>query len=232
MVDSAFVTNPGLFKDKLPYDTRRDFIPVSLLSRTQLVLSVSPSSPFKTAQELIAFAKANPGKLTFASAGIGTGIHLAAEQFRQVTGIEIVIVPYRGGAPALADFLSGKVDFTFGAVPSIREHMLAGRARGLGMTRGRAPQLPDIPSMEELGYASVDSASEMGLIVPAATPAPIVERLQQVAANTVKNPAFSQSLLERGFQPIGSTTEEFRSHVDREIEKWIRIIAAGNIKPE
>src|SRR6476659_4241266 len=204
MVDSAFVTNPGLFKDKLPYDTRRDFIPVSLLSRTQLVLSVSPSSPFKTAQELIAFAKANPGKLTFASAGIGTGIHLAAEQFRQVTGIEIVIIPYRGGAPALADFLSGKVDFTFGAAPR----------------------------MEELGYASVDSASEMGLIVPAATPAPIVERLQQVAANAVKNPAFSQSLLELGFQPTGSMTEEFRSHVDREIEKWIRIIAAGNIKPE
>jgi tripartite-type tricarboxylate transporter receptor subunit TctC len=232
MVDSAFVTNPGLFKDKLPYDTRRDFIPVSLLSRTQLVLCVNPSSSFLTAQDLIAFAKANPGKLTFASAGIGTGIHLAAEQFRQVAGIEIVIIPYRGGAPALADFLSGKVDFTFGAVPTIREHILGGKARGLGVTRGRAPQLPDIPSMEELGYASVDSASEMGLIVPAATPAPIVERLQQVAANTVKSPAFSRSLLERGFQPIGSTTEEFRSHVDHEIEKWIRIIAAGNIKPE
>ena len=164
MVDSAFVTNPGLFKDKLPYDTRRDFIPVSLLSRTQLVLCVNPSSSFQTAQELIAFAKANPGKLTFASAGIGTGIHLAAEQFRQVAGIEIVIIPYRGGAPALADFLSGKVDFTFGAVPTIREHILGGKARGLGVTRGRAPQLPDIPSMEELGYASVDSASEMGLI--------------------------------------------------------------------
>ena len=120
MVDSAFVTNPGLFKDKLPYDTRKDFVPVSLLSRTQLVLCVHPSSPFKTAQEFVAHAKANPGKLTFASAGIGTGIHLAGEQFRQVTGIAIVIVPYRGGAPALADFLSGKVDFTFGAVPTIR----------------------------------------------------------------------------------------------------------------
>jgi tripartite-type tricarboxylate transporter receptor subunit TctC len=93
MVDSAFVTNPGLFRDKLPYDTRRDFIPVSLLSRTQLVLCVNPSSSFLTAQDLIAFAKANPGKLTFASAGIGTGIHLAAEQFRQVAGIEIVIIP-------------------------------------------------------------------------------------------------------------------------------------------
>jgi tripartite-type tricarboxylate transporter receptor subunit TctC len=232
MVDSAFVTNPGLFKDKLPYDTRKDFIPVSLLSRTQLVLCVHPSSPFKTAQELVAFAKANPGKLTLASAGIGTGIHLASEQFRQVTGIEFVTVPYRGGAPALADFLSGKVDFTFGAVPSIREHILAGKARGLGMTRGRAPQLPDIPSMEELGYGSVDSASEMGLVVPAATPAAIVEKLQQISVNAVKNDAFRQNLLEWGFQPIGSTTEEFRAHVDREIEKWIRVIAAGNIKPE
>jgi tripartite-type tricarboxylate transporter receptor subunit TctC len=232
MVDSAFVTNPGLFKDKLPYDTRNDFVPVSLLSRTQLVLCVNSSSSFMTAQDLIAFAKANPGKLTFASAGIGTGIHLAAEQFRQVTGIEIVIIPYRGGAPALADFLSGKVDFTFGAVPTIREHILAGKARGRGVTRGRAPQLPDIPSMEELGYASVDSASEMGLIVPVPTPAPIVQKLQQTAANAVKDPAFSRSLLERGFQPIGSTTEEFRLHVDREIDKWIRIIAAGNVKPE
>jgi tripartite-type tricarboxylate transporter receptor subunit TctC len=124
------------------------------------------------------------------------------------------------------------VDFTFGAVPTIREHILGGKARGLGVTRGRAPQLPDIPSMEELGYGSVDSASEMGLIVPAATPSPIVEKLQKAAANAVKDPAFSQSLLERGFQPIGSTTDEFRAHVDREIEKWIRIIAAGNIKPE
>ncbi|MCC6778716.1 MAG: tripartite tricarboxylate transporter substrate binding protein [Hyphomicrobiales bacterium] len=232
MVDSAFVTNPGLFKDKLPYDTRKDFVPISLLSRTQLVLSVHPSSPLKTAQELVAFAKANPGKLTFASAGIGTGIHLAAEQFRQVAGIDIVIVPYRGGAPALADFIAGKVDFTFGAVPSIREHMLAGRARGLGVTRGRSPQLPDIPSMEEVGYPAVDSASEMGLVAPAGTPPAVIERLRRVAVGAVTDATFGHNLQERGFQPIGTSTEEFRAHVDREIDKWIRIIAAGNIKPE
>ena len=232
MVDSAFVTNPGLLKDKLPYDTRKDFVPVSLLSRTQLVLAVPAASPFKTAKELVDFGKANPGKLTFASAGIGTGIHLAGEQFRQVAGIEIVIVPYRGGAPALADFISGKVDFTFGAVPTIRPYILGGQARGLGVTRGRSEQLPGIPSMEEVGYASVDSASEMGLIVPAATPPAIVEKLQQISANAVKDPAFSAALLERGFQPIGSTTTEFRAHVDREIEKWIQIIATGNIKPD
>ena len=227
MVDSAFVTNPGLLGDKLPYDTRKDFIPVSLLSRTQLVLCVHPSSPFSTAHELIAHAKANPGKLTFASAGIGTGIHLAGEQLRQATGIDIVVVPYRGGAPALADFLSGKVDFTFGAVPTIREHILAGQTRGLGVTRARAPQLPEIPSIEEIELGGVDSASEMGLIVPAATPVPIVELLQHVSANAVKRAAFRQRLLELGFQPIGSTTDEFRAHVEREIEKWKRIIAAG-----
>jgi len=232
MVDSAFVTNPGLLGDKLPYDTRKDFIPVSLLSRTQLVLCVHPSSPFQTAAQLVAHAKANPGKLTFASAGIGTGIHLAGEQFRQVTGIEIVEVPYRGGAPALADFLSGKTDFTFGAVPTIKPHIEGGKARGLGVTRGRAPQLPGIPSMEEIGFGSVDSASEMGIIVPASTPAPIVQKLQQITAAAVKDPAFSALLLERGFQPIGTTTDEFRAHVDREIEKWIKIIAAGNVKPE
>jgi tripartite-type tricarboxylate transporter receptor subunit TctC len=204
MMDSAFVTNPGLFKDKLPYDTRKDFIPVSLLSRTQLVLCVHPSSPFKSAQELVAHAKANPGKLTLASAGIGTGIHLASEQLRQATGIEFVTVPYRGGGPA----------------------------RGLAVTRGRAPQLPDIPSMEEVGLGSIDSASEMGLIVPAATPEAIVEKLRQSAVTAVKNETFARNLLERGFQPIGSSTEEFRAHNDREIEKWIRVIAAGNIKPE
>ncbi|MSP47064.1 MAG: hypothetical protein EXQ83_14750 [Xanthobacteraceae bacterium] len=101
------------------------------MSRTQLVLCVHPDSPFKTAQELVAHAKANLGKLTFASAGIGTGIYLASEKFRQVTGIEIVVVPSRGGAPALADFLSGKVDFTFGAVPTIKPHMRAARRADL-----------------------------------------------------------------------------------------------------
>ncbi len=202
------------------------------MSRTQLVLCVHPDSPFKTAQELVAHAKANLGKLTFASAGIGTGIYLASEQFRQVTGIEIVVAPSRGGAPALADFLSGKVDFTFGAVPTIKPHIEGGKARGLGVTHGHAPQLPGTPSMEEIGYGSVDSASEKGLIVPAATPPAIVERLQKCFAEAVKAPAFRATLLECGFQPIGTTTEEYRVHVNREIEKWIKIIAAGNVKPE
>ncbi len=232
MVDSAFVTNPGLLGDKLPYDTRKDFIPVSLLSRTQLVLCVHPSSPIKTAQEFVAYAKANPGKLTFASAGIGTGIHLAGEQLRQAAGIEFVVVPYRGGAPALADFLAAKTDVTFGAVPTIKPHIEGGKARGLAVTRGRAPQLPGIPGMDEVGFPSIDSASEMGLVVPRGTPQEIVTKLQRITASAVKDPAFGKDLLERGFNPIGTTTDEWRSHVDREIAKWIKIIAAGNAKPQ
>ncbi len=232
MMDSAFFTNPGLLKDNLTYDTRRDFITISLLARTQLVLCVHPSSPFKTAKELVDHAKANPGKLTFASAGIGTGIHLAGEQFRQVTGIEFVVVPYRGGAPALQDFLAGKTDFTFGAVPTIKPHIEGGKALGLGVTRGRAPQLPGIPSMEEIGYGSVDSASEMGLIAPRSTPDEVIAKLQRIAASAVKSPEFAKRLLDLGFNPIGTTSDEYRSHVDREIDKWIKIIAAGDVKPE
>jgi tripartite-type tricarboxylate transporter receptor subunit TctC len=230
MMDSAFFTNPGLLRDKLPYDTRKDFIPVSLLSRTQLVLCVHPSSPFKTAKELVDHAKANPGKLTFGSAGIGTGIHLAGEQLRQAAGIDFVVVPYKGGAPALQDFLAGKTDFTFGAVPTIKPHIDGGKARGLAVTRGRAPQLPGIPSMEEAGYGSIDSASEMGLIVPKSTPAEVVGKLQSITAKAVKDPEFGKRLIDRGFIPIGTTSDEYRSHVDREIEKWIKIIDAGAAK--
>ena len=118
MVDSAFTINPSLFKD-LPYDTRTAFVPISLLTRTQLVLCVTSSSPFKTTQELVAYAKSNPGKLTFASAGNGSPPHLGGEQFRQAAGIEMVTVPYRGGAPALTGLLSGAVDFTVSTVPTI-----------------------------------------------------------------------------------------------------------------
>lgn len=232
MVDSAFVTNPGLLKGKLPYDTQRDFIPVSLLARTQLVLCVLSSSPFKSAADLIAFAKAHPGKLNFASAGIGTGIHLAGEQLRQAAGIDVAMVHYRGGGPAIADFLAGHVDFTFGTVPAISQHILTGKARGMGVTRGRAPQLPDIPAMEEIGLGGVDSASEMGLVVPASTPRPIVDRLYQLTTSAVKGAAFAASLQEQGFQTIGSSADEFRLHIDREIAKWMRIIAAGDIKPQ
>lgn len=231
-VDSAFVTNPSLFKDSIPYDTRKDFTPVSLLTRTQLVLSVLSTSRFNTAQELVAYGKANPGKLTFASAGNGSPPHLAGEQFRQATGIEMVTVPYRGGAPAMTGFLAGDVDFTFAVVTTIGPQIASGKARGLGVTRGRAPQLPDIPSMEEVGYPSVTSTSDMGMVVKTGTPADVVTRLEALCLKAIKDETFRALLIQRGFQPLGMTGTEYAAYIDREIDAWAKVIAAGNIKPD
>ncbi len=232
VVDSAFVTNPGLFRDKLPYDTRKDFAPISLLARNQLLLVVPAGSPHKTGPELIAIARANPGKLTFASAGIGTAIHLVSEQLRQTGKIDFLTVPYRGGAPALTDLIAGQLDFAFSAFSSIRPHVLGGKVRALGIVGPRVPQAPDLPSLDEFGLAGVDAATEIGMIAPAATPHEIIAKLNQLAVAAVKGGAMRERLIEQGSSPLGTTPDEFRAHIDREIEKWSGVIAAANIKPE
>jgi tripartite-type tricarboxylate transporter receptor subunit TctC len=231
VIDSAFVINPGLFAGKLPYDTRRDFAPVSLLATTPLVLVVHPSVAASTAQELVALAKARPGEITFASAGLGTAIHLAGEQFRQVAGIDINHIPYRGGGPSVLDLIAGKVNFTFSTIPSISEHIHAGRVRALGLTGGRSPHLPDVPGMAEAGLAGVDSAPLFGMIAPASVPAGIVERLSAVAGGAMRGGALHDRLLEIGYLPVGSTPAAFRARIDDEIAKWTRIIQTASIKP-
>jgi tripartite-type tricarboxylate transporter receptor subunit TctC len=231
MVDSAFVTNPGMFKDKLPYDTRKDFAPVSLLVRNQLLLVVPTESQFKTAAELVAFGKANPDRLTFASAGIGTAIHLAGEQLRQIGQMPFIMVPYRGGAPALADLISGKIDFAFSAYPSIRTHLLGGKVRALAVAGPRIPQAPELASLAEFGLGGVDAATEIGMVAPAATPPEVIVKLNQLSSAAVKG-GMRERLIEIGSSPIGSTPAEFRAHIDREIVKWEKLIAVANLKPE
>jgi tripartite-type tricarboxylate transporter receptor subunit TctC len=230
VIDSAFVINPGLFAGKLPYDTKKDFAPVSLLATTPLVLVVHPSVAANTAQELVALAKAKPGEITFASAGLGTAIHLAGEQFRQVAGVDINHIPYRGGGPSVIDLLAGKVNFTFSTIPSIHEHVRAGKVRALAVTGQRAAQLPDVPTMAEAGLAGVDSSPLFGIVAPAAVPAAIVARLSETAAGAVKG-ALNARLTEIGYVPVGSSPAQFRTRIDSEIDKWTRIIQAGNIKP-
>jgi len=230
VIDSAFVINPGLFA-KLPYDTRRDFAPVSLLATTPLVLVVHPSVPAATAQELVALAKAKPGEITFASAGLGTAIHLAGEQFRQVAGVEINHIPYRGGGPSVIDLIGGKVNFTFSTIPSIHEHVRGGRVRALGVTGQRSSHLPDVPSLAEAGLAAVDASPLFGMVAPAAVPEAIVARLNEAAASAVKAGALHQRLIEIGYVPAGTNPAEFRARIDEEVDKWTRIIQTANIKP-
>lgn len=231
IIDSAFVINPGLFAGKLPYDTKKDFAPVSLLAMSPLVLVVHPDVPAKTTQELVALAKSKPGEVTFASAGLGTAIHLAGEQFRQEARIEINHIPYRGGGPSVIDLLAGKVNFTFSTIPAILEHVRGGRVRALGITGSRHTHLPDVPTMAEAGLAGVDSAPLFGMVAPAVVPGAIVARLHGAVAGAVKSDALNARLIEIGYLPVGSSPAEFRTRIDAEIDKWTRIIQTANIKP-
>lgn len=232
VVDTAFTINPGLFGARLPYDTRKDFTPVSLLARTSLVLVVPASLPVANAGELIARAKAKPGSMTMATAGLGTAVHLGCEQFRQEAGIDVIAVPYRGGGPSIIDLLAGKVDFTFSTIPAVLEHIRAGKLKALGVTTGRVEQLPDVPAMAEAGLPAVDAAPDFGLVGPANLPPEIVARLAGVVRTTVRSDDMRRRMKEIGFDAVGSTPQEFSAHIETAIEKWRRIIVAGNIKPE
>jgi len=231
MIDSAFTINPGLFAGKLPYDTIKDFAPVSLIATAPLVLVVHPSVAATSAQELIALAKAKPGAISYALPGLGTPVHLAGEQLRQAAGIDVVSVPYRGAGPSIADFIAGQVQMTFATVPSILDHVRAGRARALAMVGERSPLLPDIPAMAEAGLPGVDAALMFGLVAPAATPAAVLKTLTDAAAACVRTDPLRSRLIELGYLPIGSTADEFRLRLAADIAKWARIVEAGNIRP-
>jgi len=232
VVDSAFTINPSLFGNKLPYDTKKNFTPVSLLARTSLLLVVSESLPVSNVKELIALAKSKPGTLSMATAGLGTAVHLGCEQFRQETGIDVVPVPYRGGGPSIIDLLGGKVDFTFSTIPTVLEHVRNGKLRALGGTTGRIAQLPDVPSIAEAGLPMVDAAPDFGIVAPANLPEAILAQLGTVAQAALKSDDLRRRFEEIGYEPIGSTPQQYMAHIDTSIEKWRHVVTAGNIKPE
>jgi tripartite-type tricarboxylate transporter receptor subunit TctC len=232
VVDSAFTINPSLFGNKLPYDTKKNFTPISLLARTSLLLVVSESLPVSNVKELIALAKSKPGTLSMATAGLGTAVHLGCEQFRQETGIDVVPVPYRGGGPSIIDLLGGKVDFTFSTIPTVLAHVRDGKLRALGSTTGRIAHLPDVPSMAEAGLPMVDAAPDFGIVAPANLPEAIVAQLGTAAQAVLKSDDLRRRFDEIGYEPIGSTPQQYVAHIDSSIEKWRHVVTAGNIKPE
>ena len=232
MIDSAFVINPGLFRAKLPYNTKSDFAPISLLAASPLVLVVHPSVAANSLQEFVALAKAQPGKINFASAGLGTAIHLAGEQLRQAAEIDILHVPYRGGAPAITDLIGGQVQMTFATVAAIGQQVRQGVVRALAVTGdGRIAQLPDVPTMAEAGLPAVDATPIFGLVGPAALPPVIIDKLAEVAGKAFKGEALRLRMTELGFISVGSSPSEFAARIDDEITKWARIVENGNIQP-
>jgi len=231
LTTSADAWNASLY-DKLNFNIIRDFAPVATISRGPGLLVVHPSLPVKSVPELIAYAKSNPGKVTVASAGIGSAPHMYWELFRSVTGVEMVHVPYRGGGPAVVDLLGGQVQVYFGTFASTLEHAKAGRLRALAVTSAkRAAVLPDVPALTEYlpGY---EASIYVGIAAPHDTPSQIVEQLNKTINLAFADAAITRRIADLGDTPLSLSSAEFAKLVVAEAEKWRKVIVAGNIRAE
>ncbi len=231
-VTLPFVINPSLF-EKLPYDVERDFAPVSLVAAGSYVLVVHPSVPAKTVAQLVTAAKARPGKLTYSSGGNGTNLHIAAELFRIQTGIRILHVPYKGGGPALAAVVGGETDLSFPPLGPALPQINAGRLRALAITSARrSPVLPALPTVAEAGYPDYVFTSWVGILAPAATPAPVMATLNALIVKAANAPAVVDKLAADGTTVIAGSPQEFQTHIKAEISRWAKVVKQSGIKSE
>jgi tripartite-type tricarboxylate transporter receptor subunit TctC len=231
LTTSADAWNASLY-DNLNFNVIRDFTPVATISRGPGVLVVNPLLAAKSVPELIAYAKNNPGKVTVASAGIGSAPHMYWELFRSVTGVDMVHVPYRGGGPAVTDLLGGQVLVYFGTFASTIENVRADKLRALAVTsRARAAVLPDVPAMAEFvpGY---EASIYVGIAAPRGTPDEIIERLNRTINLAFADARMTRRIVELGDAPLSLSTSDFAKLVVAETEKWRKVIAAGNIRAE
>ncbi|MGH8664162.1 MAG: tripartite tricarboxylate transporter substrate binding protein [Burkholderiales bacterium] len=230
MVDTAFMTNPSLYS-KLPYDSQRDFTPVSLLATAPVIMIVHPSVPVRTVKELVSLARAQPGALNFASGGPGSSTHLGVELLKHVAKIDLVHIPYKGTGPAVADVLGGQVTMMFAGISSVRQHVENGRLRAIAVTgERRSPAMPQVPTFREAGMKAVDASSYWGALAPARTPQDAVNKLSTVMAQVLKMPEVREKLVELGFDPIGGGPSEYAALIARETDKWAKVIKAAGVK--
>jgi tripartite-type tricarboxylate transporter receptor subunit TctC len=218
---------------KMPYDAAKDFVPIVYLVTSPNILVVHPSVPAKTPQELIAHIKANPGKVVYATPGIGSSGHLAGEQFKQIHGLDIVASHYRGAAPALQDLVGGHAHMMFDIVPLTKAQLADGRVRALAITSAkREPAVPEVPTFGELGMQGIEGGPWFGLFAPAGTPRAAVEWVNAEARKAFSSPDLSARLTGQGLTiPLGSP-EDFGRHVEAETKRWGEVIRKGNIKIE
>lgn len=229
MASASFVVHPLLYRSR--YEPLRDFAPVTQASRQPYVLIVHPSVPATTVKELIAYAKAHPGKLSYASAGNGSLIHLTTELFKSATGIDIVHIPYKGMGAAYADMLAGRIQTAFPSIISVLPHLKTGKLRALGVTsRTRAPTLPDTPTLQEAGVAGFEVTQWYGVLAPAHTPHAVIARLQKEIAATLLLPEVGKRMAGDGSEPVGSTSAVFGAHIKAEIAKWKDVIKRAKIR--
>jgi tripartite-type tricarboxylate transporter receptor subunit TctC len=224
--------NPNLHKD-LPYDPIRDFAPVSLLASAPLALVVHPSVAAQSVQQLIAFGKANPAKLNYASNGNGSSSHLAAVMFASLAGIEMVHIPYKGLSPALTDLLGGQDQLMFSSVVAILPHVRAGKLRILAVTsKKRIDLLPDVPTIAESGLAGYETSSWYGILAPAGTRPEIVRRLNDEIVKVLAQDDVRRALAQEGAEPVGNTPEEFAEFIRAEKQRLGTVVARGKVSLE
>ena len=215
------------------YDTLKNFAPVAIVSRSPLLLIVHPSVPAKTVKELVAYAKANPGKVHYPSPGFGTQPHLVGEMFKLLTGLDIVHVPYRGSAPAITDLLAGQMQIYFDNFANVLQHVESGKLRALAVTGdARVKQLPDVPTMEQSGFGSIAATYWNGLLAPAGTPAAIVVRLNAAVNQALATPEVRAALVKLGSEPKTGTPQEFAAFIADEVQRWGKVVRDANIKVE
>jgi len=230
MMAVSFVINPSL-RDKLPYDIERDFTPVTQIASTPNVLVVNTSVPATSLQQLLALARAKPGELAFASIGAGTPQHLAGEQLKQVAKVDLIHVPYAGGAQISNALLGGQVSMSIVNLAEVQPHIEAGRMRLIAVaTAKRVEGFENVPTMAEAGVEGFDSTSWFGLVAPAGTPPAIVAKLHADIVRTLQMPDVRAALKMQGLTPIGDTPEQFGAFMRKERETYARVIKAGNIR--
>ncbi|MCW5644704.1 MAG: tripartite tricarboxylate transporter substrate binding protein [Rhodoferax sp.] len=220
MGTSSHAINASLFP-KLDYRLTTDLVGVSQIAAVPLLLVVHPGVPARTPNELAAHAKANEGKVNFASGGTGTAAHLAGEQFNTIAGIRMTHVAYKGGAPAQTDLIGGQVQAMFANLPEVLPHVQAGKLRAVALTgQARSRELPQVPTFAEAGFAQLDAKSWFGWFAPAATPAAVLEKLSGAVASAVADPAVQARLQDMGAEPVGSRSAAFQPYVVQEVERW------------
>jgi tripartite-type tricarboxylate transporter receptor subunit TctC len=231
-VSTSYIVNPSLYA-KIPYDPFKDFAPVTLAAVSPNVLTVHPSIPARTVKELIAEIKANPGKYSFASAGLGTTPHLSGELFKLSQGLDLVHVPFNGSAPAIQSALAGHTPIAFTVVTPVVPQVKEGKLRALAVTTPRrSPALPEVPTLAEAGLPDQEADTMQGILVPAGTPKAIIDLLHGEIVKVMALPDVKERMAVLGFEPVANTPEEFAARIKAEIPKWGKVIRDANIKAE
>lgn len=222
--------NQSLYSS-MPFDPIADFTPLSRIATVPNLLVANPQRPFQTVQQLIDYAKANPGEVEYASSGNGTSIHLSGELFKTMAGVDMLHVPYKGSAPALTDLLGNQVAIMFDNLPSAIQHVRAGTLRAIAVTSaGRAAELPDVPTIAESGLDGYEATSWFGVFVTAGTPEPVVTKLNAAIVEALRDPAMVQKIKDLGGTPVPESPDDFAAFIKSEAAKWGEVVKASGAR--